>query len=224
MTIQDIHNNFDIEVDKTSDFEYPYMLPEQKDYWLNKAQDEFILDILEPKDPNKKSFEETQERIEDIRTIVKETPEPIMTTQVGTRFKSILPEDYLYRVRHTCKTKKGNITYNVGGEPTKQYYVNNMLKDPFWSPIPEEPIYYIVGDTIVYETLGGFDVLSTELTYIKRPNKMQLGSQYIEPSEDVDCELPEWSQRKILDKAVAMVLENFESQRYQTNLNELKNN
>ena len=42
MTVQEFHIAIGLEVDKTLDFEYPYMSPEQIDYWLNKAQDRFV--------------------------------------------------------------------------------------------------------------------------------------------------------------------------------------
>lgn len=223
MTIQDFHNNFNIEVDKTQDFEYPYMLPEQIDYWLNKGQERFIKERLYPKDPNLKGFEETQKRIEDLRTIVKQS-EALTPVTSGTNYIITLPNDYLYLVRHRCTTTDTCGIKNVGGILTIQEFINQMLKDPFWKPTAEEPIYYFLGDNIVYETLGDFSVTSTNLTYVKNPVRIQLGSQYIDPTDDVDSELPEQSHQEILDIAVSMALENIESQRYQSNLNELKNN
>lgn len=221
MTIQDFHINFDIELDKTLDFEYPYISTEQKDYWLNKAQDQLVYDCVEPNDPKDKSFEETQDELEKIRTIVIESPN-ITPTVSGTKYTSILPADYLYRLRHRCTTVDTNCgTKNVGGILAKQLYLNNMLKDPFWKPSAEEPLYYILGNTIKYETLGLFTIVGTQLTYVKNPINMKLGSQYISPSTDVNCELPEYSHSEVLARAISMILENIESQRYQSNLNEL---
>ena len=54
MTIQEFHINFDIELDKTLDFEYPYIQPEQKDYWLNKAQDVVVKLKYDPQNPQNK--------------------------------------------------------------------------------------------------------------------------------------------------------------------------
>lgn len=223
MTIQDFHNNFNIEVDKTLDFEYPYMLPEQIDYWLNKAQARFIKERLYPKDPNMKGFEETQKRIEDLRTIVK-TSEALTPVTSGANYIITLPNDYLYLVRHRCTTVGTCGTKSVGGLLTIQEFINQMLKDPFWKPTADEPIYYFIGDSIVYETLGDFIISETTLTYVKEPLELRLGSQYINPTTDVNCELPEQSHQEILDIAVSMALENIESQRYQSNLNELRNN
>lgn len=221
MTIQEFHRNFDIELDKTLDYEYPYILPEQKDYWLNKAQDALIINCLEPNNPNEKSFEETQDVLEKIRTIIVESGN-IIPTVSGTVYTSALPTDYLYKLRHRCTTVDTTCGIkNVGGIFTKQLYLNNMLKDPFWQPSAEYPVYYIIGNSINYETLGLFSITNTKLTYVKNPAVMRLGTEYVIPTTDIQCELPEYCHSELLSRAVSMVLENIESQRYQTNLNEL---
>lgn len=223
MTIEEFHINFGLELDKTQDFEYPSFIPEQIDYWLNKAQDELIKDCLSPDKSSERAFEETQDKLEDIRTIVIESP--VLTSYSndgGDTYITNLPSDYLYRLRHNCITYSDICSIKkVGGIFTKQLFINNMLKDPFWTPSVLEPIYYIVGNTIRYPTKKQFVVSGTYLTYVKNPSTMRLGSQYVNPTTDVQCELPEYSHTKLLARAVSMVLENIESQRYQTNLNEL---
>ena len=62
-------------------------------------------------------------------------------------------------------------------------------KDPFWKPISDEPLYYIRGDIIIYETDGSFEVNSTKLTYIKNPIHMRLGTQYTNPTTDISWEI-----------------------------------
>lgn len=221
MTIQEFHNNIDIELDKTLDFEYPYILAEQKDYWLNKAQHRFIREKLYPQNPNLKGFEETQQKIDELRILIKETVELTPAT-TETKYTIDLPNDYLYLVRHRCKTTDSICgTKKVGGILTKQEFLNQMLKNPFWKPSAEEPLYYFIGDTIVYESLGNYVLVSTNLTYIKTPVKIQYGSEYIIPTTDVNCELSDDVHQDILNMTVSMLLENIESQRYQTNLNEL---
>lgn len=221
MTIQEFHINFNLELDKTLDFEYPYMLPEQIDYWLNKAQDRFIKDRAFPQDPRKKGFEVSQKRIDDLRNIV--VPSGAITpTLVDNAYYIELPEDYRYLVRHRCITDDGDCGQRqVGGLPVQEDDINQLLKDPFWEPIADEPLYYFNGNTIVYETKGNYTLLNTKLTYIKIPNQLRLGEQYQEVTTNVECELSEYTHHEILDIAVSMVLENIESQRYQTNLNEL---
>lgn len=221
MTIQEFHIAFNIELDKTLDFEYPYMQPEQIDYWLNKAQERFIKQRLYPKDKRQPGFEENQKRIDDLRSIVK-VSSVITPIADGELYRSELPNDYQHLIRHRCKTSEPICgVKKVGGIEIQQDDINTLLKDPFWQPIAEEPLFYFNGTEIVYETRGTFQVLETQVTYVKRPSKLKLGSAYSQISTDSDCELSEETHSEILDIAIAMVLENIESQRYQSNLNEL---
>jgi hypothetical protein len=96
-----------------------------------------------------------------------------------------------------------------------------LLRDPFWKPISEEPLFYLQGNDVIYEQVVGFTIISTTLNYIKKPIQIRLGTEYVTIDTDVTSELDEATHSEILDIAVAMVLENIESQRYQTNLNEL---
>lgn len=221
MTIREFHNNFDIEVDKTKDFEFPYILPEQKDYWLNKAQQQYIEDRAYPKDKRKPGFEQDQKRIDDLSWIVKPASLTVVTIPEG--YKCALPADYYHLVRHTCVTSSSTSCGNksVGGQQTTHEFINQMLKDPFWTPDVEEPLYYIQGKDIIYETKGNYILNSSKINYIKIPNEMRLGTDYIVPTTNVECELNPTTHNDILNIAVSMVLENFESQRYQTNLNEV---
>lgn len=226
MTIQEIHIAIDVEVDKSLLLEYPYIQPEVKDYWLNKAQTEVVDELSHPEDPREKGFENGEKRIDELRDIVITSPQ-ITPVVEGNTFKSNLPNDYFRLVRHRCTTTNliGNKTIEVGGIQSTLDQMNVLRVNPFWEPIFEEPLFFIQGNKIIYETSGNFTVNSTILTYLKTPRKMQLGSAYSNPTTDVECEFQsEDMQYRIINKAVSMLLENFESQRYQTNLNESNNN
>ena len=215
MTVQEFHIAIGLEVDKTLDFEYPYMSPEQIDYWLNKAQDRFVKQRASGNNLKKEGFEVTQKRIDDLRTVLKDST--IVPVQSGTIFKSALPADYRWLIRHTCDT--GNTvcsTSTVGGQEIQQDDLNELKINPFWSPSKVEPLYYLFNNDIVYETDGNFTVTSTKVYYIKKYNKIQYGTQYVTPLPDIQCELPEFVHEEIVDIARDMILENIESQRYQT--------
>lgn len=222
MTIQEFHIAFDLEIDKTLDFELPYMSPEQKDYWLNKAQDRFIKSRIFGTNILGKAFEESEKRVDDLRTIVTR-PSPITSTvSTSDVYVTSLPDDYQYLLRHQCTVLSDKYGSKIlKGIQTKQDQIDMYIEDPFWGPAPEEPLYYLLGNNIVYETLGLFTIESSTITYIRIPAVIQYGGQYLNPIEDIDCELPVHTHHEIVDIAVAMVLENIESQRYQTNLNEL---
>lgn len=221
MTVQEFHNNFNIEIDKTLDFELPYMLPEKVDYWLNKAQERFVKSRAFGNNYFKTGFEQSEKRMDDLRTILVQSS-PISPSNSGNIFISNLPDDYMYLMRHQCHTTYSECTTPmlVPGIQCTQDEMNILLRDPFWSPIPYDPLFYIMGDSIVYETEGDFDVVDTIVIYLRKFAKIQYGTQYVDPTSDVDCELAEHTHQEILDMAVEMVLENIESQRYQSNLNE----
>jgi hypothetical protein len=222
MTVQEFHINFNIELDKTLDFELPYMSVEQIDYWLNKAQDRFVKSRAFGNNLFKTSFEESQKRIEDLRTILKQSS-PITPTLIGTTYSTLLPIDYLFGFRHQCYTliPGCNTPILAAGIQVTQDELNILSRDPFWESIPYDPLYYYLGSAIVYEGVIGFSIQSTILTYIRKYNRIQYGSQYINPVSDIQCELAIHTHQEILDIAISLVLENIESPRYQTNINEL---
>jgi hypothetical protein len=221
MTIQEFHIGIDIELDKTLDFEYPYISPEQKDYWLNKAQERFIDNIAYPKNKNDYGFEEVQKNIDQIRTIVVTSSGIVPSEIITNKFYTInLPIDYKYLVGHECITKDNNsFEVTVPGVQVRHDSVYALKKDPFWKPTPIEPLYYLTGNQLQYET-DGFKIINSFPSYIRIEDKIQYGSNYSNPLPDLNCTLPVHTHHKILDIAVSMLLENIESQRYQSNLNE----
>lgn len=227
MTIKDLHINFGLELDKTQDFEYPSFSPEQIDYWLNKAQDVFIENTLYPKgkEANKEGFEVTQQDIDELSDIVIISA-PIAPIVTGTTSTITLPNDYRHLIRHRCTTLDTTCgVKEVSGIQIRQNSINTRLKDPFWKPRSDSPLYYLYGGKLIYEKVIGFSITNAILTYIKNPVKMALASEYVVPGTDIQPEFKaDYILRRILDLAVSMVLENIESQRYQTNLNELNKN
>lgn len=215
----EIHIAIRNELDKTQDFQYPDFQPEQIDYWANKAYELWIDDTAYPMVEGKLPFEYSQKRIDELRELVK--TESINTSNSQTDYVVQLPNDYRHLVRHECNTTKGNVTKLVSGIITKQDLINLQKKDPFWKPISDEPLYFITGNQIIYETNGSFSVDSTKLTYIKNPIHMRLGTEYTNPTTDISWEITNiYVIHQIINRTVSMMLENIESPRYQTNLNE----
>ena len=226
MNIPEIHQAIDVELDKSLDFEFPYVQPEVKDYWLNKAQIEEINSIAYPENPQAKGFEHGERRIDELREITV-TSEWLTPTLVGTDYEITLPNDYFHLVRHRCEVSNigDTKTLEAGGIQTDHDTINVWKINPFWEPILEEPLFYILGNKIIYETRGNYKLNKTKISYIKFPDKMRLGEEYSDPTTNVDCEFStEDMQHRIIDRAVRLMLENFESQRYNTKLNEFKIN
>ena len=215
----EIHIAIRNELDKTQDFQYPDFQPEEIDYWANKALELWIDETAYPMTEGKLPFEYNQKRIDELRELVK--PYEVTTTQNLTEFVIELPNDYRHLVRHECVTQKDQTTKLVSGIITKHDYINMQKRDPFWKPILEEPLYYIRGNEVIYETDGTFAVNSAKLTYIKNPIHMRLGTEYTNPTTDISWEITSpYVIHQLINKTVNMMLENIESPRYQTNINE----
>lgn len=221
MTIQEMHIGFWMGIDKTMDYQSPSFLAEQIDYWLNKAQLYIINQLAYPELNQNYGVDNGQKRIDDLRDIIISNYNIFPSSLSGVLQKSTLPDDYFHLLNHTCDIENKT----VAGVQSKLDFINFQNNDPFQKPTSIEPLYYILGDGIYYNTLGDFKVDKTTISYIKVPNKMQNGQEYVIPSPNVECSFSqEDMQLKIIDKAVSMVLENIESVRYQTNINEIQNN
>src|SRR5690606_24476459 len=190
MTIPEIHISFRQELDKTQDFEYPSFLAEQIDYWLNKAQLELVNYLAYPEGNSNYGFENGQKRVDDLRELVTEPLTSLSITKVNNDYLAELPSNYFHLLNHECTTFDSdcNRTATVAGIQTKLDYIKFKKQDPFWKPTSVEPLYYLRQNNIVYETLGDFEITSTNISYIRVPAKMQNGQEYVVPAPNIECE------------------------------------
>ena len=70
MTIEEMHNEFDITLDKISSSSYQELEPWEKDFYLNEAQMRIIKQRYSRKNTYRKGFEENQKRIDDLKNLV----------------------------------------------------------------------------------------------------------------------------------------------------------
>jgi hypothetical protein len=70
MTISEAHIAFKLELDKTSSLELPAYESEEIDFWLNNAQRKFVKTRYSGINVKGESFEQSQKRIDDLRTLV----------------------------------------------------------------------------------------------------------------------------------------------------------
>jgi len=71
MLITEAHTEFKFRYDKLDSLNYPNFEPEEIDLILNQAQDRIVKQRYGLTNTKKSSFEETQKRIEDLRTLIK---------------------------------------------------------------------------------------------------------------------------------------------------------
>lgn len=227
MTISEMHNLFKLELDKTSSLEIPAYEPEEIDLWLNHAINKFIKTRYSGINFKKTSFEETQKRIDDLRTLVDEETLSVNTgVDKPDSYVAILPDDYLFALGEEV-----TITYSDLRTPTldnskrvgvKEATVNNY-RSLIDNPYSEHRLHYenaqplrlFIGNTIEFITDGNYSVTIAYLRFLRKPATVDSGT----PS--VDCDLPDHTHEEIVKLAVSMALENIEQPRYQTHMNEV---
>lgn len=168
-------------------------------YYLNKAQTKFINEHV-------KIFEQKQYITDILRTLVKDSG---TITPTGSSNKRIvnLPNDYKILEKHSCTISTAGCDdgKEVPGILVQIDDIGQLKKDPFWKPIATEPLYYIMGDTIVYEIPDqNFDITGTQITYIKKESLITLSN--VNGSSDITSELPEHTHETIIDIARELII------------------
>lgn len=168
-------------------------------YYLNKAQTLFINEHI-------KIFEQKQYITDILRTLVKDSGTIIPTGSSNKRIVN-LPNDYKILEKHSCTISAAGCNNNktVPGILVQIDDIEQLKKDPFWKPISIEPLYYIMGNTIVYEIPNGdFDITGTQITYIKKESAITLSD--VNGSIDTPSELPEHTHESIIDIARELII------------------
>ena len=73
MNISEFHTAILLQLDKSAGLELPHFEPEEREYWLNQAVKRFVKQRYSGVNPKQTGFEQTQKRIDDLRTLVRET-------------------------------------------------------------------------------------------------------------------------------------------------------
>lgn len=223
MNSRQFHIAIDLELDKTLDFEYPYIQSEEKDYWLNKAQDRVLAQKLFGNNVKGVAFDDSLERIDDLKPLVKNVPLVAQAYSFDLSPYIVeydLPVDYKYYIRSFVNvTKLMRSGFSAADAPFSVEIIKreNM---PRYLTVPglnkpdldvlkgfiEEDKLVVIHDS--YTTVDTTDP-TCKLTYIKEPLRFDYT---IGPTGQVS-DLPEHVHNQILDEAVLLLLNNFESMR-----------
>jgi len=229
MTIEEMHIAVKLELDKSSALELTAFEPEEIDLWLNNAIRKFVKTRYSGMNSKGQSFEQTQKRMDDLRTLVKNFTES--HTGLGSFPNSsyyYLPvegssygsEDYWFTVQEEAVISVGGTETRVGiTECTLDEY-RQKLDDPYsehklhYGTAKPLRIFMGVQVNLIYDT--GYTVADYHLTYLRKPAVVDNV-----PAGTTDCDLPEHTHDEVVKLAVSMMLENIEQPRYQTYQNEL---
>ena len=232
MTSLEMHIDFRVKINEVNSNKNKRFTPEEIDWILNDQVDEFVETRSTPKSNNKnEGFEETQKRLDDIRTVIKEattdgdkvTTYDLVALIIGEfdKGKTItLPStgDYVYR-KLVSDTSDTTTTCSIHAKVPNRLFstaiIANALKDEFHTSHAESPISELVGTTLrVYE--NDFTVDNIAIFYVYEYPRIVYSS--------VDCVLPVHTHREIVDMAVSKVNAELNMGNYEKYLNEISKN
>lgn len=218
MTISEAHTQFKLILDKLDSLNYPNLLPEEIDLFLNMAQDEFVKQRYGFTNTKKQGIENTQKRTEDLKAIIKNailTPAANSSENIDINAQFVvLPTDHWFIIEERC-----TITYNdcKGNQVTDKAYIVTINHDEFYDCITNpyrkpntEKVLRLMENGKV-ELIHSSDVTlnSYHLRYLKEPIR-------VDSSTNTTFELSPHTHSEIINIAVDIALEDLESKRTQT--------
>jgi hypothetical protein len=215
MTIQELHYDFKIKVDKIDSLQEANFKPWEIDWILNLAIDTFVDNVYS-------DFEKNQSSIDDLIILVVKSPaiQPAITpSQISTGIYEAPLDNLIYPYEHlircTADVIKDNCpSKNIVAKPIQHDDLSLLLRDAHNEPSYEwQSLPYTngkgtnlsnqVGSIYLY-TNGNFTITKVYPEYIKRPAYVHIGTYTnLQGSATLtECDLPEQSHRKIVDMAV----------------------
>lgn len=201
------------------------------EYFLNAALEKFWKTRYSSNNFKRESFEQTQKRIDDLRTLVTEhVYENDDITKVTDDLYTVeLPEDYVLLLGDTagiipadgvindCWGKDADGTYVTkysdtieGTIETIDRIKENSLSEYHLHYCKAKPIKLIANNNIKLYTDGQYQVNRYTIQYLRMPIRIDLHAAPFAEYAD----MPEHTQLEIVKMAVQLYLENQSSQRY----------
>ncbi len=209
MTILELHREFKFELDKIDTQALPRFTPEEVDSILNRAVLRFIKTRYNFNNLYKKAFEQTQKRIDDLRTLVH------YTTPVFTNEEVTLPSDYMILLRLEVKLLDNCGELTGLGKQVETDDLNKLLDDPFNKPKKTRYLYVFRDNKIVLFIDPSTTVTDVKMTYLRMPVAISFANKALPYTE-----LPEHVHGELVTMAANIALENIESPRVQTHQQE----
>lgn len=198
-------------------------------HWLNQAIQR-LTKVRYSGTEDGKGFEQTQKRIEDLRTLIKELRLYVVAGVDGVNkpnsYVATIPSDYMILVDEEAQIQvpdqSGNFTklVRVGVTNCTHDTYSRQVVDPY----SEHRLHYEVAkplrlfnnNTVELITDGSYTTTYYYLRYIKTPIQISVDSE--------DCDLPEQIHSEVVTKAVNLYLESISDARYQTSKIETNQN
>jgi hypothetical protein len=202
MTFAEAHERLDVIIDK---HDLPWFEPEEKDVFLQFAQNEFVKSRYA-------EFEVNEKRRQDLRTLI--------STLAGSGTSVTVPVNMLFvlSLKGTFSVTKCGITSNRETfiRPVQHDDVNKIKEDPFNKPNNENPVYVSLASSLSIESDSSPSAWT--LTYLREPTTVN-GSAL--PTNTFD--LPVHTHEEIINIAVRKMLFSIDKETYQLQINEILN-
>jgi hypothetical protein len=217
-----MHTSFKIKTDKVDSLQYTNFLPAEIDYLLNVGKDRVIKTRYSGINAKGQGFEQSQKRIDDLRTIVNkvtytltpadfipsETYYNITLAKLAISDYLLFIKDYLTITDNTCNKK-----FNVSIKFIEHDKFSSVLNDPFHQPTLNNPVKLVTDNFIELYFSKQLDLtrytIVYNFTYLRQPILIDLANINY-------TELPEHLEDEIINEAVANALEYIEQPRQKT--------
>ena len=232
MTIQELHRNFKVHFDKVDSAAYPEFLDGEIDIYLNSAQERIVKQRYGKNNIYRSGFEEIQKRTDDLKNLVKtrfaavspagpyqDVSENVFRADLDTLYSDgnlTVPvtekyQFYLKSIAQTCDSKECCSWSRV--KLVQHDDIAPIVNDPFNKPKKGRPIIFFEDGDIFVWTAAGHTINGFQVTFMKRPIEMNIGTY---GGALAECELSEHLHEEILQQAIVIALENISSPRVQT--------
>lgn len=225
MTIDELHQAVKVEIDKTSSLELPAFEQEEIDYWIYRAVQRFS--------EEKVNLYIASNREKVVLSKIQDDIAPLLTTSSAIDYATgDYPNDYMYILSVYAEIEKAleDGSTITAAEKTPCEIINEFdsykyIETPTNKPYFDKPKFIVNtewGSNLITDVFTTA-VENLYLYYVKAPDTI---TDWVAANDrnttDYD-QLPNHTHLNIASLAAMLMLENIESQRYQTN-KELVNN
>lgn len=221
-------------LDKEDRQSFPDLQPEHIKLFLDLAATRKEKQVYGRMNPKKEGFEESRKRKDDLRLLVKtatvptvQNPQASISSGGGVEFtawEGTFPGDYRFLLKTLAKVVYADCDddstfVEVTPKEVQQDDVYEAIKDPFNRPSILRPLAVTEGNVTQVYVPASASVSQIRLTYLRNPRSILSDPFYANENTEYQ-EFPSHVHDEIVREAVTLVLEDLESPRYQTSLNE----
>lgn len=218
MTIQEMHTELELRLQKIGTYAVDNFLQEEYDAYLNDAQMRWIKSKFSAfSNMKQRGFEEVVKRLDDLRIL--HEPETTIESPIimNGLYSFSLPADYLF----FDAARLDSYSNPCGAASTSSSVTNgkvrvvetqawaDMRRNPYAKSKANSALAMIWGNGLVVDNDSSFIPKTLYLSYLRKAITMSY-------SGNVSCELPIHTHTEIVDIAVNLMIENIESPRIQS--------